>query len=102
MSKGRGYLSVRATVDDSIDKQRFDDWYETVHVPDVIQRLRATTAYRMWSIDDPNVHYAIYEFNSLDTLLTQVAGPDMQELIADFDAAWGVHVGRERTLLRGA
>lgn len=101
MSTDRGYLQVRATIDATVDRDRFDHWYETVHVPQVLERLHASGAWRMWSLDEANVHYAIYEFATAELLLEGVASAQMSELVADFDATWGRGVARQRTIMRG-
>lgn len=96
-----GYLQVVATIDASVDRDEFNRWYGTEHLPQVVERLHARTACRMWSLEDPDVHYALYEFESTELLIEQVRSSQMRDLIVDFDAKWGDHVTRQRTTMRG-
>jgi hypothetical protein len=98
----QGYLQVVATLDSSVDRDDFEQWYDVVHVPQVISNLGAKTARRMWSLEQPTVHYAFYEFESTEFLITQLSSPEMLNLIREFDARWGDSVKRERTAMRGA
>lgn len=96
-----GYLQVVATIDASVNRDEFDEWYETVHLPQVIERLDAITGCRMWSLEDPNVHYALYKFESAEFMIKQVRSARMRDLVADFDARWGYRVTRRRTTMTG-
>ena len=59
------YLIVRAEVAEE-DRDAFDQWYETEHLPDARSAFRALSARRGWSDANPGVHFAIYEFPTLE------------------------------------
>jgi hypothetical protein len=52
------------------------------------QELRAHKAWRFWSLTDPAVHQAMYQFDDAAALERAVGGAEMKRLIADFDRDW--------------
>jgi hypothetical protein len=94
----KAYLMVRAQVPVAADRDRFDHWYGTHHVPLVMEKLSPEKAWRFWSHADLSIHYALYRFGDMKTLQTRLASPDFKFLIADFDAAWP-KVQRTRDLM---
>ena len=94
----KAYLMVRAQVTVAADRDRFDHWYGTHHVPLVMEKLSPEKAWRFWSQPDPSIHYAFYRFGDMKTLQTRLASPDFKFLIGDFDAAWP-NVQRTRDLM---
>jgi hypothetical protein len=79
---------VRATVSDAARRAAFDQWYREVHLPDAIRSFGARKAWRFWSLTDPAVHHAMYEFDDVAALERVVGGAEMQRLIADFNRDW--------------
>ena len=57
------YLVVRATVSDSSKRAAFDDWYRREHLPDAARAFGVKKAQRFWSVSDPALHQASYEFS---------------------------------------
>ena len=57
------YFVVRAIVTDASKRAAFDRWYETEHVPDAVKAFGVTKAWRFWSLDDPSLHQAMYQFD---------------------------------------
>ena len=53
---------VRATVADTAKRQAFDAWYSREHLPDAVKSFGAEKAWRYWSLTDPALHHAIYQF----------------------------------------
>ena len=51
------YLIVRAEVAEA-DREAFDHWYETEHLPDALRDFKALSAKRGWSASDPAIHLA--------------------------------------------
>ena len=98
MQEKKAYFMVRAQVPVAIDRERFDRWYGTHHVPLAVQKLGAEKAWRFWSHVDPSIHYAVYQFGDMKTLHTRLASPEFKLLIADFDTAWP-KVQRTRDLI---
>src|SRR5258708_2166126 len=56
------YFVVRATVTDPAKRQAFDDWYHREHLPDAANAFGVKKAWRFWSVSDPALHQASYEF----------------------------------------
>src|SRR5215470_8632167 len=57
------YFVVRATVSDPGKRSAFDKWYQTEHLPDAARSFGAKKAWRFWSLSDPAVHQATYQFD---------------------------------------
>ena len=84
----KAYFMVRAQVPLAVDRDRFDHWYGTHHVPLAIEKLGAEKAWRFWSHADSSIHYAVYQFSDVKTLQDRIASPEFKLLIDDFNAAW--------------
>ena len=87
---------VRAKLVDASDKEAFDRWYGAEHLPDAAKAFASRHAWRGWSDIDPLVHYAVYEFDSLEQARALPGSDAMKRLVAEFDRVWGAKVGRER------
>lgn len=92
------YVAVRAEVPGS-DRERFDHWYETDHLPWALRAFAARRAWRCWSRTDPAVHVAFYEFDSVAAAEAATAPDRIAPLVADFDRVWGDRVRRRRAIL---
>lgn len=93
------YLIVRAEVAEA-DRNAFDHWYETEHLPDARTAFGALSARRGWSDASPGTHLAIYEFPSLDHARAIALGsPDINAVIAEFDRVWQDRVQRSREVI---
>ncbi|WP_315705681.1 MULTISPECIES: hypothetical protein [unclassified Bradyrhizobium] len=79
---------VRATVTDAAKREAFDRWYRDVHLPDAIKSFGVRKAWRFWSLTDPAVHQAMYQFDDVAMMERAVGGDAMQRLIADFSRDW--------------
>jgi hypothetical protein len=75
-------------VPDASRRQAFDQWYRDVHLPDAIRSFGARKARRLWSLADPAVHQAMYQFDDAAALERAVGGDEMKRLIADFNRDW--------------
>ncbi len=82
------FFVVRATVTDAARRAAFDKWYENEHLPDAAKSFGVTKAWRFWSLSDPAVHQATYQFDDEAALERAVKGDDMKRLIADFNRDW--------------
>jgi hypothetical protein len=78
------YFIVRAEVR-TIDRDAFDRWYETEHLPEAIGAFAALSAWRGWSAEDASVHLAFYEFPDLATARAATTPEKLAPLIAEFD-----------------
>src|SRR3974377_1309571 len=98
MATNKAWLMVRSQVPNVSDREAFDKWYGSHHLPLAMDKFRAEKAWRFWSRSDPSVHYALYQFRDMATLRSTLESPDFKLLIADFDAAWP-QVTRSRDLI---
>ena len=89
------YLIVRAVVPEA-DRTKFDQWYQDVHLPEVLAAFDALRAWRGWSHDDPIVHFAFYEFPSLAEATAIDSSEAMKNMRADFDRNWQDRISRTR------
>ena len=94
----KAYLAVRAEVPEA-ERDRFDHWYETDHLPWAWRALGARRAWRCWSRSNPGVHVAYYEFESAAAAEAVVSSDGIKPLVADFDRVWGDRVPRRREIL---
>lgn len=95
----KALFMVRAEVKDAGDREAFDRWYRDEHLPDAIKAFRAQRGWRAWSRNEPGLHYAFYEFESLDRLQSATRPDVLRELIAEFDRVWGDRVTRSRDMI---
>jgi hypothetical protein len=82
------FFVVRATVSDPAKRKAFDVWYSKEHLPDATTSFCVTKAWRCWSLDDPSVHEATYQFADEASLDRAVNGAAMKRLVADFNRDW--------------
>ena len=82
------YFVVRATVSDPARRAAFDDWYRSEHLPDAVKAFGVNKAWRFWSVSDPAVHQATYEFADRAALDRTMNGEAMKALVAEFNRAW--------------
>ena len=94
------YFIVRAEIVDSGDREAFDRWYETEHLPDAIEAFAARRAWRGWSDIDADVHYAFYEFDDLECVHAMMESSALARLAAEFDRRWGARVTRTRDVVQ--
>ncbi|MGM0583993.1 MAG: hypothetical protein ACQEUZ_05025 [Pseudomonadota bacterium] len=90
-------LIVRAEVP-AVDREAFDNWYETEHLPEAYAAFACNAARRGWVEGEPPHHLAFYEFDSAGAAETAVASDAMKTLIADFDRAFP-HIRRSREIV---
>ncbi len=65
---------VRATVPDPARRDAFDRWYRDVHLPDAIRSFGVRKAWRVWSLADPRVHQAMYQFDAIAAVERAIGG----------------------------
>lgn len=92
------YLIVRAEVAAS-DRDAFDHWYETEHLPDAKKAFSVQHAERGWSETEENAHFAFYEFPDLAHAEAATGSEAIKELIAEFDRVWQGRVIRTRSVV---
>jgi len=92
------YFVVRATVADPAKRRAFDEWYQREHLPDAMKAFGAKKAWRFWSLTDPSLHQAMYEFADQAALDRAIGGELLKTLVAEFDRCWP-EVTRTREIL---
>ena len=92
------YFVVRATVADPAKRAAFDAWYSREQMPDAVKSFGAERAWRFWSLSDPSLHQATYQFADKAALDRALNGADLKRLVADFNRDWP-DVTRTRELL---
>jgi hypothetical protein len=95
------YLIVRAEVPDS-DREKFDHWYETEHLPDALRDFKALGAKRGWSTIDPATHIAFYEFPDMEAANAILVSDEMKAMVKEFDRVWQDRVFRTRDVMEVA
>ncbi len=94
----KAYIAVRAEVPEA-ERDRFENWYETDHLPWALRAFGARRAWRCWSRSAPGVHLAFYEFESARAVEAVVNSDATKPLVADFDRVWAERVPRRRAIL---
>jgi hypothetical protein len=82
------FFVVRATVSDPHKRAAFDTWYRRERLPDAAKSFGVRKAWRYWSLTDPAVHQATYQFDDEAALDRAMRGEDIKRLIADFNRDW--------------
>jgi hypothetical protein len=82
------FFVVRATVADPKKRKVFDQWYQNEHLPDAAKSFGVKKAWRFWSLTDPAVHQATYEFADEASLDRAMKGEHLRRLVADFNREW--------------
>jgi hypothetical protein len=92
------YFVVRATVSDPAKRAAFDKWYAKEHLPDAAKAFGVKKARRFWSVSDPALHVAMYEFADQASLDRATGGDALKALVVEFDRCWP-DVTRTREIL---
>ena len=82
------FFVVRATVADASKRAAFDEWYRREHLPDAVKAFGVKKAWRFWSVTDPALHQATYEFADQAALDRVISGDALKPLVAEFDRCW--------------
>ena len=94
----KAFFVVRATVADASRRAAFDAWYSREHLPDAVKSFGAEKAWRYWSLTDPALHHAMYQFADEAALDRATKGENINRLVADFNRDWS-DVTRTREVL---
>lgn len=95
-------LIVRARLTNMSDRQQFDSWYRSEHLPNGVRLYRAQRAWRCWSRTNPLVHIALYEFPSVEEAEAILDSSALAAQMADFDRVWGTGITRTREVVEVA
>ena len=80
----RACFLVRATVAEPL-RDRFEHWYTTDHLPRALKDFRAEKGWRYWSLTEPGVHYAFYQFADEGALERIFGSAELKALVDDFN-----------------
>jgi hypothetical protein len=84
----QAYFVVRATVTDPAKRKAFDAWYAKEHLPDAVKAFGVKKAWRFWSLSNPALHQATYEFTDQAALERSTSAEALKALVAEFDRCW--------------
>lgn len=82
------FFVVRAIVSDPSKRAALDRWYETEHLPDAVKAFGVRKAWRFWSLSDPSLHQATYQFDDEASLARAMKGEELNRLVKDFNRDW--------------
>ena len=92
-------LIVRAIVPEEL-KEQFETWYQEEHLPEAHKAFGSYQAYRGWSSDNPEAHFAIYRFANVGAVNEIAEDGILGNLVAKFDERWQGEVTRTRELVK--
>lgn len=95
-------LIVRARIVDTAVKDAFDRWYQDEHLGEAHAAFGSRRAWRGWSDVEPNVHYAVYEFDDASAARAVLDSDALKRLAGEFDRTWGDSVTRSREIVPAA
>jgi hypothetical protein len=98
----KAHLIVRSKLAKLGDRQAFDDWYRLERLRDAVKGFKAGRGWSSWSRTNPLVHFAVYEFSSVDEAEAALDSPQFVELVGEFDRVWGTRVTRTREIFETA
>ena len=81
------FFFVRSTVADPAKRTAFDKWYQNDFWPDAVRSFRVEKAWRIWSLTDPAVHQAVYQFDD-EAALDRAMEEEVPRLIEQFVRDW--------------
>ena len=77
------FFIVRSTVADLTKRAAFDKWYQSDFWPDVLKSFGVKKVWRFWSLSDPAVHQAAYQFGD-EAALDRAMNEEVPRLIDVF------------------
>ena len=92
-------LIVRAVVPADL-RDQFDLWYEAEHLPEAQDAFGAYEAYRGWSDDNPDAHFALYRFTETGAVDRITKDGRLGVLVGKFDERWQGRVTRTREVIQ--
>ena len=91
-------LIVRAIVPEHL-KDQFETWYDNEHLPEAHKAFGSCEAYRGWSSDNPEAHFAVYRFINIGAVHEITENHILGRLVAKFDERWQGYVTRTREVI---
>lgn len=93
------FLAVRATVTPARDAE-FNRWYDAEHTPDAVRAFPGCIGgarYKVALGDGSHQYVALYAFKTAEEMDRALTGPEVEKLIATYDADVGSFSTRNRT-----
>jgi hypothetical protein len=75
------FFVVRAAVTEPAKRKAFDQWYQSVHMPDAAKSFGVKKAWRFWSLADFSIHQATYQFDDEASLDRAMKGEELKRLV---------------------
>ena len=94
----RIFLVVKSFVPTHLKKD-FNDWYENEHLFEAKQTFSAISASRGWQIENEDIHYAYYEFDSLEKATEVLKSEALNKMIHIYDNKWSNQIDRTRNII---
>ncbi len=94
----RVFLIVKSFVPSHLKKD-FDNWYEKEHLYEAKETFYAISASRGWEIENENIHYAYYEFDSLEKANEVLKSEALNKMIHIYDNKWSNQIDRTRNII---
>ena len=94
----RIFLVVKSFVPSHL-KKKFDDWYEKEHLFEAKQNFYAISAFRGWEIENEDIHYAYYEFDSLEKANEILKSEALSKMVHIYDKKWLNQIDRTRNII---
>ena len=92
-------LIVRAIVPEEL-REQFEIWYQEEHLPEAHKAFGSHQAYRGWSAENPEAHFAIYRFKDIGAVNEITLNGILGVLVAKFDERWQGKVTRTREIIK--
>ena len=92
-------LIVRAIVPEEL-REQFEIWYQEEHLPEAHTAFGSYQAYRGWSSENPEAHFAIYRFKDIGAVNEITLNGILGALVAKFDERWQGKVTRTREIIK--
>jgi hypothetical protein len=103
MSSSSGWIDrrafVRAEVTEKANRDRFDHWYATDHLPLAVKTFGRGGVGAAGAAPIRRSTMLFYEFDDPKQAEAATAPDRIKPLIADFDRVWGDRVSRRREIL---
>ena len=94
----RIFLVVKSFVPSRLQKD-FDDWYEKEHLFEAKESFYAISASRGWETENKDIHYAYYEFDSLEKANKILKSEALNKMIQIYDNKWSNQIDRTRKII---
>ncbi len=94
----RVFLVVKSFVPSYL-KKNFDDWYKNEHLSEAKQSFNAISASRGWEIENEDIHYAYYEFDSQKKANEILKSEILKKMISIYDKKWSNQIDRTRKII---